>query len=395
MPNAAASQLRLGPYKEEDVARAARALLEQVGGRVTLGFVFVTPNYRNAIEDFLEVVQLNGHVELLVGCSTTGLIGSAIEAENETGCSLLFLNLPETKLRVVPIQPDHALHPAPGLAGSATPPGAWILLANPATPNIEPWIERWGKSFPGSTIIGTLTSAGSVPDSAMIFHQRAVVNGAGIAVGLEQGVRVLPVVSHACRPIGMPLTITGARDHFLRRLGSQSAYEALSAIYSELPDNDKAISRGNLFVGLAASEYVDDFEQGDFLIRTILGADPETGVVAIAGHPRIGQTLQFQLRDPKAARNDFRKRCSDLHARRVRPFASLLFSCIGRGETFFGEKSCDAGALVEGFGSHPSAGAFCAGEIGPAISGTFVHGYTASAALFCEPYEGIVPIPHA
>jgi small ligand-binding sensory domain FIST len=390
MPNQAASELFPMPYDEAAITLLCRSLRESVGGRVTLGFVFVSPDYRDVLADFLEVVRVHGHVQTLVGCSLQGLVADAVEAEGQTGCAFLFLNLPESAVRVEPIELSRPLSEGPGRIDPGIP-RASILLADPSAPDLEAWIRDSGRACPGRPIVGALTSGGADATGGRIFHQQSVVGGAGIAVGIEGGLRVVPVVSHACRPIGFPLTITGAADHFVRSLGNRSAYEVLSDTYNELPDADKAISRGNLFAGLAASEYLDDFGQGDFLIRNILSADPNTGTIVITGQPRIGQTLQFQLRDPRAARADLRRRCVELRARRARPFASLLFTCAGRGEGFFGEKGCDAGALAEGFGPHPCAGGFCLGEIGPASSGTFVHGYTASAALFCDLYEGAIP----
>ena len=44
--------------------------------------------------------------------------------------------------------------------------------------------------------------------------------------------------------------------------------------------------------------------------------------------------------------------------------------------------SASESRLSEIFTPHPSAGFFCNGEIGPVGGRNFVHGYTASAALF-------------
>ena len=42
-----------------------------------------------------------------------------------------------------------------------------------------------------------------------VFHEREVVEG-GVALGFEGGVTVRTLVSQGCRPVGEPLTITGA-----------------------------------------------------------------------------------------------------------------------------------------------------------------------------------------
>ena len=138
------------------------------------------------------------------------------------------------------------------------------------------------------------------------------------------------------------------------------------------------------------SEYLDDYKRGDFLIRPILGADREAGAVAIGGNVRVGQTLQYQLRDRDSADEDLRELCqvvrleNETAAPVVRPFATLLFACNGRGKNLFKAPNHDAGLLVEIFGALPGAGFFCNGEIGPVGKQNFVHGYTASVALLCE-----------
>jgi small ligand-binding sensory domain FIST len=48
----------------------------------------------------------------------------------------------------------------------------------------------------------------------------------------------------------------------------------------------------------------------------------------------------------------------------------------------FGEPDHDAAALDRAFSGAPAAGFFCAGEIGPVGERNFVHGFTATLALF-------------
>jgi len=194
---------------------------------------------------------------------------------------------------------------------------------------------------------------------------------------------VRTIVSQGCKPVGEPFTITRAEETLVYEMGSRPAYQVLSETFNALSDDEKERARGNLFAGIAASEYVADLKRGDFLIRNLLGADPQTGAVAIGARARTGQTLQYQLRDKVTAHNDLlglaRRNDYGLGA----PFASLVFSCNGRGQRFFEVPNHDAAALVEIFGPLPSAGFFCNGEIGPVGNASYLHGYTASIALFC------------
>ena len=127
-----------------------------------------------------------------------------------------------------------------------------------------------------------------------------------------------------------------------------------------------------------------DLKRCDFLVRYLLGADPQTGVVAIGARARTGQTLQYQLRDKITAHQDLVEIATLNGLEGCEPFASLVFSCNGRGQGFFGVPNHDAATLADIFGPVASAGFFCNGEIGPIGNASYLHGYTASVALFCK-----------
>ena len=388
MPNRAASRLVLEPFSESIVTEVARDALRECGGKVTCGFVFVSSDYRPHLADFLELVQLHGHVPVLTGSSGMGLVGTATEAEGASGFSLLLLNMPGTtvhpvRLPVLGEDESFSVSSVRALGGrGADQCTAWIVVANSFQLPVEPWLDAWNAAWPGIPTVGGLASGGRTGDDCFVFHDREIIDG-GLALGFTGDVRVHTLVSQGCRPVGEPFTITGAEGHLVTTLGSRPAYELLDETFGSLSAADKKIASGNLFVGLAMSEYLEEFRTGDFLIRNLLGGDPQAGVLAIGAHPRIGQTLQFQLRDRDSADAELRHLTDAVKSGGAHPFASRLFPCSGRGVNLFGERDHDAGVLRDAFGRHPSAGIFCNGEIGPVGGKTFVHGYTASVALFC------------
>jgi len=389
MPNSAASRLVLGSFSEERVTEAARETLEAAGGRVSCGFVFASADYLPILPDFLELIQLHGHVPTLVGCSGSGLIANSLEAEEASGFSLLLLHLPDTTLtpftfdqaKVDSLSSPRAWREAVG--GHADEVESWIAIGNPATLPIEDWLDHWNLAFPGVPVLGGLASGGHNAGEIFVMHNRKIIESCA-ALGFRGGVRVHTVVSQGCRPIGEPLTITGAEQNIVTSLGSRPAFERLTETYETLPADDRAHAAGNLFAGLAMSEYIDEFKTGDFLVRNLIAADPSSGALAIGALPRVGQTLQFQLRDRQSATEDLNRMLQQKKKTGVRPFASLVFSCSGRGKGLFGAPHHDAAALKEHFGAVPSAGFFCNGEIGPVGGKNFVHGYTASIALFSD-----------
>lgn len=389
MSNRAVSRLHTGPFSEQVVADTARGALAEIGGHVTCGFVFVSADYAQDLADFLELLQLHAHIPLLAGCSGAGLLGMSREEEQAVGFSLLLLDLPRTQVRAVrlpAVGEDDELTAASmrALAGRGSEQcETWIVVANPFTLPVEPWLDAWDGGFPGVPAIGGLASGGRRGDTAFVFHERELVEG-GVAIGFAGGVKVRTLVSQGCRPVGEPFTITGAEGHLVTSLGSRPAFEALDNTFGALPARDKALAQGNLFVGLAMSEYLEEYKTGDFLIRNLIGGDPQAGVLAVGALPRVGQTLQFQLRDRTSADAEMRHLLADTLAGEAHPFASLVFTCTGRGRHLFGERHHDARVLAEVAGEHASAGFFCNGEIGPVGGHNFIHGYSAAMALFCD-----------
>jgi small ligand-binding sensory domain FIST len=387
MPNSAASRLKLARFSEPLVKETARSALEEAGGRVSCAVAFCTADYREHFADFAETLQLHAHIPLLIGCSSSGLVGTGAEAESGSGFSLLLLHLPHSK--VAPFSFSDATAPAwddPEAwrrAAGGEDMDAWILLADPLSVPVEKWLATWSAAFPGTPCIGGLASGGMTGEEIFVFRNRDFIEDGCVAIGLRGGVQVRTLVSQGCRPIGEALPVTAAAENIIQTLGSRPACQVLEDAFQSLSPREKERARGNLFAGLATTEYRDEFHRGDFLIRNILGADQSSGAVAVAALPRIGQTIQYQLRDGTAADEELHHLAGLLAADGVKPFASLLFSCGGRGRALFGTANHDAAVLAEYFTPHPSAGFFCNGEIGPVGGKNFVHGYTASAALLC------------
>jgi small ligand-binding sensory domain FIST len=135
-------------------------------------------------------------------------------------------------------------------------------------------------------------------------------------------------------------------------------------------------SRG-LHIGRIIDEGKIEFRRGDFLIRGVMSADAEKGTVTIGDVIPIGTAVQFQVRDAASADKDL----TELMADRLADGA-LVFTCNGRGSHMFDDPDHDAAVISSNLGGVPVSGMFCAGEVGPVAGQNFLHGFTASVALF-------------
>jgi small ligand-binding sensory domain FIST len=179
------------------------------------------------------------------------------------------------------------------------------------------------------------------------------------------------------------MTVTGAEGNLISELASKPALERLREAISELEPRERDLAAEGLLLGVVIDENQPDYERGDFLVRPIVGVDPESGALAFADRVRVGQTVRLHVRDSGSATEDLKEAL----AARVQALGpdgaagALLFTCNGRGAHMFERPDHDATALDEAFGA-PAGGFFCAGEIGPVGGRNFLHGFTATMALF-------------
>ena len=203
------------------------------------------------------------------------------------------------------------------------------------------------------------------------------VRSDGAVLVVLRGVEVDTVVSQGCRPIGDPMIVTAGEGRIARELAGRPALERVQDVLRSLSPDDLQLAQRGLHVGRVVDESKVRFERGDFLVRTVLGADSSNGAVAFGDEIEVGATVQLHVRDAASADEDLRH----LMAGRAADGA-LVFTCNGRGTHLFGVPDHDAIVVNDALGSVPIAGMSCAGEVGPVGGRSYMHGFTASIALF-------------
>jgi small ligand-binding sensory domain FIST len=231
-------------------------------------------------------------------------------------------------------------------------------------------------------VIGGMASGGSEPGHNHLFFGRKALAEGAVAALVSGPVRLRTVVSQGCRPIGRPFVVTRAERNVIYELGGKPALIQLKEIFDSLPTREQLLVQKALHVGRVVSEYQERFEQGDFLVRNVTGLDPAAGALAVGDYIRTGQTIQFHVRDQEAADAELRQLLSAARKASPGPAGALLFTCNGRGTRMFGQPNHDAEALAKSLGPVPAAGFFAQGEIGPIGRQNFMHGFTASVAIF-------------
>ena len=367
---------------------AAAAELQAPATAADLAVVFVSSGYGHAIRPAFEGLADAIGAKAVVGGTAEAILGGGEEYEEGPAVVVWLARLPGAA--VVPLALEYTQTPDGGMfvGWPEELDGGWpanatlLLLADPFSFPVDSLIKRLAEDQPGVPIIGGMASGGMLPGSNTLVVGPRTYDSGAVGVVIGGGVRVRPVVSQGCRPIGRPLVITKSEENLIIELGGRPALERLREIYATLDPADRELVRSSLHVGRAATEYKDEFRRGDFLVRNVAGADPDSGVLAIGDTVRTGQTIQFHVRDAATAHEDLSELLESQRAAACRPAGALVFTGNGRGRRLFAEPHHDARCLQELLGPVPAAGFFAQGEIGPIGRLNCLHGFTASIALF-------------
>jgi small ligand-binding sensory domain FIST len=352
--------------------------------------LFASPHFSASAGDLVAAVSdLTGGAPL-IGCVASAVAGGAREVESEPAVSLWLaagLGPVETfAMEFVPTASGGAFGGyrfGPYQSGTG-PAGMHLMICDPFTFPAGDLLAHLNRHVRGAVVMGGMASGGLAQRGSLLFLDGAVLTGGAVGAHLP-GAAVRSLVAQGCRPVGDPYTVTRADGNLIFELGGRPPLARLREMAATLPVRDTELLAAGPHLGLVIDEYQsEEARQGDFLVRGIVGADPASGAMAVAGDVEVGQTVQFHVRDARSADEDLRRvlerEAGQLGGRP--PAGALLFTCTGRGSNLFPGPDHDAGLLAELLGQIPVAGFFCDGELGPVGGQNFLHAYTASIALF-------------
>ena len=382
--------------REVQTAAAVAEVLDSVTGQLAepsahLSLVFASPHHLKDFPNQLQAMQERLSSHTLIGCTGGGVIGAQQEVEQRPALSLMAAYLPGVTITPFHVEqpeleqetPENYWHERLGLSPDDQP--TFILLPDPYVIDPRKLLDVFNSAYPLRPVLGGLASGGRSQTSCALFLNGEVLHGA-VGIALQGDFVLHTVVSQGCKPIGRPQFVTRCEDQIIYELSGRPALDVARETVGELSPEDQELARTALLIGQVVDEYKETFERGDFLIRTLLGADPKSGAIAVGESTRPGQTVQLHVRDADTAREDLTAMMDALSPKLAeRPAqAALVFSCNGRGAHLYGKPNHDSEMIAAATGDIPSAGFFCNGEIGPIGNSNFLHGFTASVGIFQE-----------
>ena len=370
---------------------ASKVRGELANGTPDLVAVFVSTHHAPEYEKVPMLVREHMDGGVLIGCSGGGVIGAGSEVEHHPGFAMAGAYLPEVRF-----SPFHIEDAA--LPDGDAPPEKWhtlvkvspetasyfLLLTDPFSLRGEELLTGLDYAFPDSVKIGGLASGSHQPGGNALYLGDDTFRSGAVGLAMDGDIAVETIVAQGCRPIGETMHVTACARNMVYELGGRTTFEVLKTLFESLSDRDRDLAQNSLFLGVVMDEFNDDPQLGDFLIRNITGADPRQGALAVGEMLRVGQVVQFHLRDATTSAQDLDgmlTRFAATHSA-FEDAGALLFSCLGRGSYLYGRADHDTDMFREKIGRIPLAGFFCNGEIGPVGGSTYLHGYTSSFGIF-------------
>ncbi|MCP3919800.1 MAG: hypothetical protein GY711_30055 [bacterium] len=385
-----ASSLSTDPDLGVAEERCAAELMHELGGTAPdLLLAFASLSYGERLLGLGQRMEAATGARHVAGCTAMSIIGGSREIETRPALSLFGAVLPGCDLHLSDLaaeRTDDGWAFRSEISIDVPEQAGLIVLGDPFSLPAQEYLTHLSGALPGVPVVGGMASGGRQPGQNLVFRNQDTLRAGGVAIVLQGGVELSPLVSQGCRPIGEPFVVTGARGNVVKTLKGGGAARRMIKMLEELHAEERDLFQRGAFVGLAVDATKSQFGSGDLLVRNVIAVDPDTDAIAIAGSVRPGQTLHFMVRDAASASEELEALLAERSGSWTDcdpgSVGALLFSCGGRGSHMFRKLHHDAEAIQAALGPDlPLAGFFANGEIGPVGDAPYLHGFTASVGL--------------
>ncbi len=359
---------------------------------ISMAIVFVDPRLHSQLQDILEIVQIYAQSPILIGCTTNGLVANENQFEHYLGVSVGLYSLPGAQLKAVhlPIDTLNSISSAKNLCSvtgvSHSDSNGWLIFASPYRLHSDELMRLWNAAYSPKPVVGGVANLGTPECPSLIFLNGKSYTEGLVAVNIGGEVSLKSRVAQGSRPFGDSFLVTKAENNYIYELNDIPAYEVFHSVLQDLNKMHNHLSLKDLHIGLLMDPSKHSLVTDRYLVRSIIGTDPFSGALVVGGNCTVGQSVQFQIKDPRITIENWIEIMQELQHSLASSeiIGALLCSCPSRGLKFFNERSREP-KLIESFlGPLPLCGSFLRSEFGPVGEFNFVHSQVSTLALFVK-----------
>lgn len=367
--------MNTSPFKfahaaDADWTRAAQACMHQldaIPAAATLGFLYVSDPFAGELDAILAFFKSATGVPHWTGSVGVGICATGVEYLEEPAMAVMLGEFEAADFSMLPVLKTPQDIDAQPLSDAYFA----MVHGDPANSRIQELIEGLSEHVSSSFVVGGLSS--SRGETAQICD--GVVSGGLSGVLFSERVKLATRLTQGVSPLGPRHRVTAANKNVVGSLDHRPALDVMKEEIGEVLARDLRRAAGYIFVGLP----VRGSDTGDYLVRNILGVDPQNHLVAIGETVEPGDELLFCRRDQKSAEADLQQMLAAIGAQLNAPIrGGVYYSCLGRGQHMFGTQNRELELIRDALGDFPLVGFFANGE----ISHNRLYGYTGVLTLF-------------
>jgi small ligand-binding sensory domain FIST len=357
----------------DDWRTALHEVVQQLGEvplAATLGFVYFSDKHAAHAAELLAALSEATGLDNWIGSVGIGVLANEREYFDEPAVAVMLGEFEPGEFAVFSGKarpPDLQMR---------TPSGAQaahfaVVHGDPETADMPELIEDMAGKLASGFLVGGISSS---REQALQIANGVLQGGLSGAV-FSSRLAVLTRHTQGARPLGTNHHLTAADRNIIFTLDDRPALDVLKEDLGPRLALGLRDALHNIHVGLP----IQASDTGDYLVRNLVGIDPDNGLLAVAAPVTVGMPLMFCERDAESARVDLLQMLDRIAAEsKVPPRGGLYFSCLGRGQQLFGRRSAELELIRERLGNFPLVGFACNGE----ISHDRLYGYTGVLTLF-------------
>lgn len=356
--------------------------LEPRAGRQGLGFLYVTDALAEDYGSIVSYLRQKTGVQHWVGSVGMGVCvaggGGGREWFQRPAAAVMVGDFEKDAFRVIPRLGESVAELGDAAASwmAAAMPPFGVVHGDPMNGAVPSLIEALAQEMENAVLEVPGFLVGGLTSSMGAHYQLAdEVVGGGLSGALfAPSVEVATGLTQGCQPLGAAHRVTDSMEGVIMTLDGAPALEVFKADIGELLARDLGRVAGYVHAAFP----IAGSDTGDYVVRNLVGIDPERGWLAVGGMVETGDRVMFVRRDPAGAEADLRAMVEGLKARVPGPpRGALYFSCVARGPGMFGREGRETEIVGEILGDVPLAGFFGQGE----ISNNRIYGYTGVLTL--------------
>lgn len=373
------------------VQEAARGAMESLpDGSADLTLIYATADHAGRLDQELAGLHQMTGTRNTVGCSGLGILTHEGEIEGESGVAVMALASDTVRAR--PFVRD-SLKGNDAAAGQdianavgTDPSSLTVLLADGYKSRPDAMLEGLAQAGHSGPVVGAAASENGSQGKTYQFYEDRVTSNSVVGFALSGAFETVIDITQGCQPVGEPMVVTKAQENLILEINDRPAFEVFAELVGKPFQQDLRRALAFVFVGLPPDPRQTEIEPGRYLVRNIIGVDPQRGILAVAQPVEAGQPMIFTLRDGQRAREDLgqmlERQAARLEGRKAR--MGFYFNCCARGSGLYGVPGIDTAYIKQALGDVPVIGFFGNYELGPMAGGNHLLTYTGVLALVTE-----------